>query len=386
MVRARSLCWAAFLVLAISIVRAGGEVEEGEADWMSESKYAAAKRRLSASLAGNFGGAQPSPSPSPKTLSPGLAQTPGSYGDDHCATGTNADPTICASCSAATGCAACTAYSGLTANPWRILSDDDGASDFNTCRTCNIALGCPNPRMCTAGVGCTACGPGQYKRAVTVSNTAGSATYNGCSSCKEDFGCSSCDSSGCLCTNKRFWWVPAGRNGRQGSCKYCSDLAGPGCDVCYLTGECKTCKSPFILDSLSKKCKTCAQVAPRCDKCSSSGQCLKCQAGNFKDGNGMCKKCASVNPNCLKCVDGSSGACSQCSGGYTLNSSKKCIKKKTCQDVFGANCAYCSPSLGSCLACRVGYYYDAQAGECLSCKITFGKRCSFCSARSCYWG
>ena len=279
---------------------------------MSESKYEAAKRRLSASLAGNFGGAQPSPSPQatpspgeapraaaclsacpslpttstsclpacpqlPECRSPpdppsspsslptplppppptGLAQTPGSYGDDHCATGTNADPTICASCSAATGCAACTAYPGTSSNPWRILSDDDGASDFNTCRTCNVALGCPNPRMCTAGVGCTACGPGQYKRAVTVSNTAGAATYNGCASCKEDFGCSSCDSSGCLCTNKRFWWVPAGRSGRQGSCKYCADTAGPGCDVCYLTGECKSCKAPFILDSLSKKVGRC---------------------------------------------------------------------------------------------------------------------------------
>ena len=180
--------------------------------------------------------------------------------------------------------------------------------------------------------------------------------------------------------------------------------------------------------SSALQCKTCAQVAPRCDKCSSSGQCLKCQAGNFKDNNGMvrrrspfrscpwkpsrlslpcyhqsaaervyplarpllpalqCKKCASVNPNCLKCVDGSSGACSQCSGGYTLNSSKKCVKKKTCQDLFGANCAYCSPNLGRCLACRVGYYYDSQARECLSCKVTFGRRCSFCSARSCYWG
>lgn len=373
---ARALCLAAVLLFASCLAapaRASAS-DEDDQGWLSDAAYDSAKRRLSQSLSGNFLGSTPSPSPE---LAPvGNTPTPGSYSP--CTQSTNSDTTVCTSCSSPAGCNSCKPYRGVyPKTPWRLLSDDDGARDYNTCETCDTLLGCPTKEACYPNVGgCSYCLPGQYKNKVTVTNMGGSVTLSGCASCKADFGCDNCDAGGCLCSGKKFWWVPAGRTKKQGSCKECKDTSGPGCDVCYLTGECKTCKAPLLLDPLAKKCKTCKQVQPRCAQCNADATCKICEAGNFKSAGGICKDCAKMSPNCVKCLDGSVSSCSVCRSGYTLDASKKCVKKKTCQDVYGQNCSGCNSSLTKCLGCRFGSKWDSSSQTCVTCRNKW----------SCWWG
>ncbi len=159
------------------------------------------------------------------------------------------------------------------------------------------------------------------------------------------------------------------------TCKACPKY----CKECTDATTCVTCRNGFILTA-EKKCRSCSIL---CSECLSNSviTCSSCSYG-LELLNGVCVPCPD---NCNTC---SSGICSQCANGYTLNDKFVCVLAcqlscATCATNLPTVCTSCYGSAtlsagicnvkascntdSSCTECGQGLNFYLDSGKCLQC-------------------
>lgn len=256
--------------------------------------------------------------------------------------------TPCTSCSNNTNCIKCTDYTFL-----------DGAictSCPNNCVHCTNASyciqcqtnyymnftsgGCIMSYACYGyipGIGCTDCGPGQYRINQTTCMSCGSR----CAGCIISTTCLKC------------WGWDSSLGGNYVSCTACIT----NCSSCTFNSSiCYSCTNGYFS---SNKCNSCGT---NCATCTNTGVCLGCFAGTFLNSIQKCQLCNLTLTNCLSCI--SSTICTSCKFGYYVSTygSKDCL---LCNQSL-TNCAICASST-VCTAC-VSTTLFLNIGSCVFCK------------------
>lgn len=178
---------------------------------------------------------------------------------------------------------------------------------------------------------------------------------------------------------------------------YC-DLSTKHCTQCaanyfLFNSSCiSLCTTPTLFTNETAStglghCYECSSI-PHCISCSSTG-CSQCEGGYFLNstGVGICQLCSSVLNKCLNCSD--SATCTNCATLYIINSGK-CVPD--CKGSCLAGCATCEGlNCDLCLSCPTGknLYQQSCLIQCpfgyYSYNDSFGQVCGVCnpSCRSC---
>ena len=159
--------------------------------------------------------------------------------------------------------------------------------------------------------------------------------------------CATCNASQCLSCLVKYYLS-------NGVCKPCSHIA---CRKCTNGTYCTLCDKYWIYDSVNHTClKTCSSAIANCAVCSSTTVCTECKGGYYINSSKTCTLCSNSIANCLTCTN--SNNCTQCKSGYYVNTSGSC-------SLCGiANCTKCDTN-GNCLNCSQGYYLSEDKKSCI---------------------
>jgi len=257
----------------------------------------------------------------------------------------------------------------------------------------------------TSYCGCKACN--------TVSKIAShNLSKNKCVSCTKD-GCTECSNAGSdegkyyinngLCENcpsasngtiyycdginatsdsdcQRKYPLSSGYYCQNGQPKLCSTKYGTSCMTCDIN-QCKSCDRTYRYTGTG--CEPCTDRG--CFSCPSNKDiCTSCNCGFVE--NGKCVSCDANIKGCLGCT--SRTVCTNCTGGYYLNTAKTCSYPGGIRDIdppviegcltYSNNQPSNSPA---CSNCEPLYFLDGK--RCSKCSTKFGTNCAICDSTKC---